>query len=133
MRLKRAKPDKYYIVILSNPQEVRFVYTHFDTKDLAKQGVIYYMDPDGTYDVYKGSMIILMGLKPSKIRVPKYSPKAHRRYKKTNFAYKEQKLKGLGIRAHHFTKTWEPLPEDRKARLKFFKKGKSKVKYLILK
>lgn len=125
--------DHFYIVDLSNPKKISYIRTSFPSRDLARQAIEYYLEKDGVYDIYKGTKVSMLGIPRSKVKVPRFSPKAHRKLKNTDQRFRRLKLKEKGIRAHHFRVIWEDFPEDRLSRLKIFNKGREVIRYLILK
>jgi hypothetical protein len=131
MRKKKINPDRYYIVNLTDLQNI-FIYHHgYEKKNLAQASQKYYCQ-EGVFGIYKGTKAMLYGLPIKKAEFKKYLPSVERT---GNPALRilQKTGKGTGLRAYKFKKLWEPLPLDREERRIQVKGGRDSVRRKILK
>jgi len=133
MRKKKVKLDRYYLVNLSNLSKP-FAYDHAYPEKVLAEGSLkyYYSSEDGVMDIYKGSKVILFGLKLKRCPKPKYPPSLERNHSSEG-AVQALRARGNNIRAYPFKKLWEPLPTTRLERRKKVREGRNPVRLIFLK
>ena len=129
--MRKLEKHKYYIINLTDIREPYYFNYPFQDEDLAKIVIEYYLK--GFFEVYRGTKVMLLGLKPKRAPFPKYSPKSLRKYAVPGHRIKSLKMKGTGIRTHRFKKVWDEMPTEKAERRKIFNKDRSLIRHKLLK
>ncbi len=132
---KKLARYKWYIVNTTDLNRIFAYKKGFLTRNLAKEAIDAYLSKDFVLQIMTGSEVELsrIPLKRANFRIHKPSILRRDNVKdRINNYRKRERIKGLGIVTHLFTRTWGPIPTEPKARKAYLLKGRDKIRNFIL-
>ena len=129
-------PYKYYILDVTNIQNLFIYKKGFITRELATEARDAYLGPDIVTQIVTGKEVQVNQYPIKRAAFSIHSPKIKRNdplKARINNQRKRERLKGKSINTSLFKRQWEPLPESPKDRAKARLKDRDRIRNNILK